>query len=84
MGEFDDGAPYGCEAVEFVGGPRDGLRLVDGVEHFFKAMQDGGPKTFAITGDDVMYVPREHIEDGVLFLDAVGRVSDGKDGECDG
>jgi hypothetical protein len=74
-----DSAARLCYAsVEFVGGPQDGLRIVDGSERFKPTdMSKGKRMLYSADGGRSLYASRVAPEGGTLFLDYTG------DGPCD-
>lgn len=58
-------------AVEFVGGPMDGLRLVEGIERFGEAEPVDGRVCFSVGDSGAKYARRDRVEDGVLYLDVM-------------
>jgi hypothetical protein len=66
--------PRLCYAsVEFVGGPQDGLRIVDGSERFKPTdMSEGKRRLYSADGGRSLYASRVAPEGGTLFLDYTG------------
>lgn len=73
MAENADGsAVTACyRAVEFVGGPMDGLRLVKGIEPFGESNPSDARVVFSVGESGVKYERRDLVEGGVLYLDIV-------------
>jgi len=64
---------YGTNAVEFVGGPQDGLRIVKGVEGFKPSDMIGGRRRlYSADGGRAIYAARIAPDGCTLFLDYVG------------
>lgn len=67
---FEGPGSLGYSVVEFVGGPVDGLRIVEGIENFRPSVPgELVQETYSIDGWSASYLGREAPENGTLFLD---------------
>jgi hypothetical protein len=67
---FGGAGSLGYSVVEFVGGPVDGLRIVEGIENFRPSVPgELVQNIYSIDGFSATYLPRVAAENGTLFLD---------------